>query len=55
MWTIWWITSSASSTQVCIKHVSETGSRDGEIKMFRREEKGYVFRWSVGTEMRHDD
>lgn len=23
------------------------GSRDGEIKMFRKEDKGYVYKWSV--------
>ena len=23
------------------------GNRDGEIKMFRKEDKGFVYRWSV--------
>lgn len=23
------------------------GSRDGEIKMFKKEDKGYVYKWSV--------
>lgn len=25
------------------------GSRDGEVKMFRKGDKGFVFKWSVGA------
>lgn len=25
------------------------GSRDGEVKMFRKGEKGFVFKWSVAS------
>lgn len=31
----------------------EAGSRDGEIRMFRREEKGFVFKWSVRAAAGH--
>lgn len=37
---------------LCHKQIMHLGSRDGEIKMFRREEKGYVFKWSVFQEFR---